>query len=278
MAANQAIILKEEPFPRTTRQSERSKLGIERDNNLTTIKYGMDAGIEKALSLYGKDDLRLSKIYWPRAFRSLLTTILESLLKKPELWNELHTPSFHVNHEQLQRLISELNCPASSPSIKVVQRQWIIHLLKEVSFNRRKFGLSAYLPSFCGESTDWPTDLEDKDDLFYSMANVSLRDDVKRWIWKVLDEIIPPQRYCNMHFLGGIRSSKKSLPIVIEVTEDYVERVIDRIATLSYHLSTSHCENLLPVDLIEVIGVPVRGVVINQEELCTLGSHVLELS
>lgn len=241
-------VVKEEPAPRTAQKK-----------NFSSIKFGMDAEIEKALRLYCTDELRLSKVYWPKAFRWLSTIILESLLKKPELWNELGTPSFDVNGEQIQRLIDELKFPTSQ-YIKVKQRRWIIHLLREVSFFRRKFGLGARLANFSGESMDWPNDLEDKDDLFSSMTVMSLRDDVKRFIWKILDEIVPPKRYCNMHYFGAVKSTKK-LPIVIEVTEDYLESVNDRIATVSDHLRASNFENLLPKDLIDIIAVPVRDAV-----------------
>lgn len=101
---------------------------------------------------------------------------------------------------------------------------------------------------------EWPSDLEDKDVM-------SLRDDVKRFIWNILDEVIPPERYCNMHYFGAIKSQKESLPIVVEVTEDYVEKVNDRIATISDQLRASNCEGLLPVDLVEIKGVPVRYVI-----------------
>lgn len=109
---------------------------------------------------------------------------------------------------------------------------------------------------------DWPRDLEDKDDLSSSMTDMSLRDDVRKFIWKILDEVIPPERYCNMHYFGAVKSPKKNLPIVIEVTEDYLEIINHRITTVSDHLRASNCENLLPVDLVDVIGVPVRVAVV----------------
>eukprot|EP01039_Chlorochromonas_danica_P003466 gene3466-3796_t len=234
--------------------------------NLSSIKFGIDAEIEKALTLFYKDELRLSKVYWPKAFRSLSIHILEALLKKPEIWSELRTPSFDIDEELLKKLIVELQCP-NSHFIKVKQRRWIVHLLREISVFRKKFGLGVRLPNFCGQSTmDWPSDLEDKDDLSRSMSFMSLRDDVKGFIWNILDEVIPPERYCNMHYFGAIKSQKKSLPIVVEVTEDYVEKVNDRIVTVSDQLRASNCEGLLPVDLVEIKGVPVRDVIASNEE------------
>lgn len=112
--------------------------------NLATIKYGLDAEIEKSLNVYGKDDQRLSKIYWPRSFRILCGTILQSLLVKREIWEELRTPNFDINPEQLQQLIDELKYPTSN-RIRFKQRRWIIHLLREVSISRKKFGLGPRL-------------------------------------------------------------------------------------------------------------------------------------
>jgi hypothetical protein len=232
--------------------------------NLSNIKFGIDAEIEKALTLFCKDELRLSKVYWPRAFRSLSTNILESLLKKPDIWSELRTPSFDIDQEQLERLIYELKFPTSQ-HIKLKQRRWIVHLLREVSLFRRKFGLGVRLPNFCGPSMDWPSDLEDKDDLSSSMTDMSLRDDVRRFIWNMLDEVIPPEKYCNMHYFGAIKSPKKSLPILIEVTEDYLENINDRITTVSEHLRALNCENLLPSDLVEIRGVPMRDAIVPSE-------------
>ncbi len=173
-------IVKEEHVLRGPDQSESIKFGI-KNNNLSSIKFGIDAEIDKALSLYCKDELYLSKVYWPKAFRLLTTNILESLLKKPEIWSELRTPSFDIDGKQLQKLIDELKYPTSD-YIKVKQRRWIAHFMREVSLVRRKIGLSARLPNFCGESMDWPNDIEDKDDLLSSMTDMSLRDDVKRFI------------------------------------------------------------------------------------------------
>jgi hypothetical protein len=89
----------------------------------------------------------------------------------------------------------------------------------------------------------------------------------------MLDEVIPPERYCNMHYFGAVKSSNKSLPIVIEVTEDYLENVNHRITTVSDKLHALNCENLLPVDLVEIKGVPVRDAIVSSEEgFCTSGS------
>lgn len=257
-------IVKEEHTLKAADQSGSVQFGGEK-NNLSIIKFGIDAEIDKALSLYCKNELRLSKVYWPKAFRSLSTYILEFLLKKPDIWSEIRTQSYDFDGKQLQRLIDELKFP-TSPYITVLQRRLIYHVLMEVSLYRRKFGLSVRLPKFCSESMDWPCDLEDKDDLSSSMTHMSLRDDVRKFIWKILDEVIPAERYCNMHYFGAVKWSGKSLPIVIEVTVDYLEKVSDRITTVSDHLRSLKYENLLPVDLVEVRGVPVRNAVVSNEE------------
>lgn len=265
------VVAKEGPNPWAA-VSESSKPVVEK-NTLSRIKFGIDAEIEKALSMYSKDELRLSKVYWPRAFRSLTTYILKSLLKKPEIWNDLRSPSFDFNGEEVQRLIDELNFP-SSPHIKVKQRRWMIHILREVSLFRGKFGLGVRLPNSCGESMDWPCDLEDKDDLCSSMTHLSLRDDARRFLWKILDEVIPPGRYCNMHYFGAVKSSEK-LPIVMEVTEDYLEDVRNRIATVSDHLRASNHENLLPVDVVDITGVPLTIVTATKCLSCLISRSTL---
>jgi hypothetical protein len=162
-------------------------------------------------------------------------------------------------------LIYELKFPTSH-YIKIKQRRWIAHLLREVSLFRKKFGLGARLPNFCGESMDWPNDIEDKDDLSNSLTDMSLRDDVKRFIWKMLDEVIPTEKYCSMYYYGAIKFPKKSFQILVEVTEDYLEKINDRIATVSDHLRNLNYDNLLPVDLIEIKGVSMRGVIVANEE------------
>jgi len=153
------------------------------------IRFGIDAEIDKALSLFGRDEFCLSKLYWPKAFRELVITILEHVLKKTDLWEDFSTMNFIVDEAQLEKLIVELKTP-SSHYIKVRHRQWIVHLLRKVSINRKKVGLSASLPKICSGSNDWPVDLEDIDDLSSAMADMSLRDDIREYFWKILDEVV----------------------------------------------------------------------------------------
>ena len=228
------------------------------------IRFGIDAEIDKALSLFCRDDLRLSKVYWPKAFRALVMNILKELLTKPATWSELCTHDTIVNEGQLQTLIDELML-STSKYIKVKQRHWIVHLLREISLFRRKFGLNVRLPNMYGGCSDWPTDLEDKNDLSTSMTSMSLRDDVNNYIWRVLDEVIPTDRYCNLHYYGAT-PSHAACPIEIEVTEDFVEIVTDRIKTISEQLMLSNFENLLPSDLIQIKRVPIREPVAAIEE------------
>jgi hypothetical protein len=53
---------------------------------------------------------------------------------------------------------------------------------------------------------------------------------------------------------------KKSHPIVIEVDEEFMEIIKQRVTTVSNWLYNSNYENLLPVDLIQIKGAPVRSV------------------
>jgi hypothetical protein len=61
--------------------------------NLSSIRFGIDAEIDEALTRYCTDELRLSKVYWPSAFRALVMNISGSLLDKPQTWSELCTPT-----------------------------------------------------------------------------------------------------------------------------------------------------------------------------------------
>ena len=94
--------------------------------NLSCIRFGIDAEIDEELTRYGRDELRLSKVYWPRAFRALVMNILGSLMNIPETWVELCTPSIVVDSQLLQMLINEFKSPTSN-YIKVKQRRWIVH-------------------------------------------------------------------------------------------------------------------------------------------------------
>ena len=233
--------------------------------SLSCIRFGIDAEIDKALSLYCRDELRLSKVYWPKAFRSLISSILQSLFNKPTKWRELSTANFEVDVKQLTELISELKLPTSH-YIKVKQKRWLAHLLLEVSVFRKKIGISACLPKLCVEQNGWPTDLEDKDDLFSSLTDMSLRDDVRKFYWAILDEAIPSEKYCNMHFYGALHLLSNEYPIVIEVTEDLITKVTDRILTVSEQLRYSNYENLLPIDFVKVMAVADRKFDVPLEE------------
>jgi hypothetical protein len=225
-----------------------------------SIRLGIDAEIDCALARYGQSKDYLTKIYWPAAFRWLVTSLLTSVFEKPDTWTELSTTQFTVKQENLQMLINELKVPTST-IIKYTQRRWIIHLLVQMSTLRRKFGLPTRLPTGpaveTAESAEWPIDLEDKEDLADSLAARSLRDDVKKYIWNILDDVVPTGYYCIMHYMGGIHSDEQ-YPIIIEVTSDFSERVRDRIDSISHHLRTFGAHNLLPIDLVVVKGVSRR--------------------
>ena len=238
----------------------------ERTSNVSNIRFGIDAEIDTALSHYCKDELRLSKVYWPKAFRSLVANILSTLLNKPDAWSSFCTAEFMVSEEQIKQLLEELQ-KSTSTYIKVKQRRWIIHLLREMSLFRKKFEFSVRLSRCYSSEEKWPDDIEDRDDLLDSLTDMSLRDDVKKFIWKIINEAVPSNKYCNLHFYGAFQSLKKSFPIVIETVEDSAVTLNDRIATVSDLLRMSGCENLLPIDIIEVKPVADREVVFSNEEL-----------
>jgi len=171
-------------------------------------------------------------------------------------------------------LLEELKFPTSK-NIKVKQRRWIVHLLREASFFRTKFGLGSRLPIYCFEHMDWPSDLEDKgDDLSSSLTDMSLPNDIKTIYLEMVDKVIPSKKYCIVHYFGALKSPKKRFPVMIEVTDDYLESINNRIASVSDHLRYLNYKNLLPVDLIELKGVPMRGpIVANEEGFCTGGSR-----
>jgi hypothetical protein len=239
------------------RETKKSTLSACRSgavNKQSVIRFGIDAEIDKALSVYCNDELRWSKTYWPRAFRSLVSTILESLVDKQEYWVQLSTSEISMKGDFLRLIIEELKIPVSH-NIKVDQRRWIVHVLREVSVFRKHLGIGVRLPNVYTDCSDWPNDLEDKDDLWDSLCAPSLRGDVQNFILKLLDGAVPPGRPWGIQYYGCIKSHK-GYPIVIDVPDDLVELVKDRIATVSRLLKISGVENLRPADLIAVNGVP----------------------
>lgn len=234
--------------------------------NLSAIRYGIDAEIDEGLKLFCADESWLSKIYWPRAFRELVKKVLVALRDKPSFWKELSTDTVDVTVEFLGNLIEELQL-STSKYIKVKHRKWIAHLLRETSLFRKKYGLSARLPSVQCEDMEWPNDLEDKRDLSDSLTTGSLRKDVSHYIWKILDEVIPTGKYCQLNYNGGMVLKGTDLPIIIEVTEDMLETCTDRFTTVSSNLRRSNLDNLLPIDVIKIEGVPPRDPISVIEEV-----------
>jgi len=232
------------------------------------IRFGVDAELEKGLNLYRGSEALLTKLYWIKPFRTLVTFTLQALLLKPDLWMDLSTPTFNVDNSQLQILIEELKRP-SSPYIKVKQRRWIFHMLREVSLYRKKFGISVRRPLDDFESVGWPVDIEDKGDLFRSLSDMSLRADISKFLWEIVNDIVPPDRYCVINFFGAVKSNH-SFPIVIEVTEEFFEMLNDRIVSISEKARTTN-DNLLPTDLAEIVRVPMRKAIQTTEEesFCT---------
>lgn len=99
-----------------------------------------------------------------------------------------------------------------------------------------------------------------------ALTDMSLRDDVKRFLWNILDDVVPREKYCVMHYFGALKSVSMSLPIVVEIPEEYVETISHRFATISDQLRASGCDGLLPVDLVTVKGVPSRNAIESSEE------------
>lgn len=234
---------------------------MKKSGNLSRIVCGIDAEIMNALALISQEESKFSKVYWPRAFRLLVVNILQFLLQKPEVWSDLSTPFLTTNQQFLEILITELSF-STSTYMKVKQREWVYRLLRQMSW-RNKEGLNFHDPA--QTMTDWPYDIEDESDLLSRLASGSLRSDVKKYLWRIIDEVIPADKYCNMHYFGLIKSLKKILPIRIDVPEDFVEAIKDRITSISHQI-LSQCENMLPIHLVEIQGVPDRGVVITKEE------------
>jgi len=224
-----------------------------------------------ALSQFSNSEIHMSKVYWPRAFRDLITNIMKSVLVRRDLWGKLCTAYFEVDELQLITLIVELHL-SSSKYIKVKHRRWIFHLLREVSVCRKNFGLSLRLPKSYGEFSGWPADLEDKDDLSNSLTQISLRKDVGEFLWKILDEVVPLEKTCSIGYFAAFRVHSYPTPIVIEVAEDMVELVTHRIDSLSAMLRAT-CDNLLPIDVVSIQGIPNRRRALPVEEcLLTSGS------
>ena len=46
---------------------------------------------------------------------------------------------------------------------------------------------------------------------------MTVRDDVRQYIWNLLDQIVPG-KYCRVCYLGNLMSSRGNPPILIEVT------------------------------------------------------------
>lgn len=53
---------------------------------------------------------------------------------------------------------------------------------------------------------------------------------------------------------------------MIEVTEDFFESVQDKITTISERASASRCENLLPIDVIQIKAIPMREIIQSKVE------------
>jgi hypothetical protein len=61
------------------------------------IQTGIALEIKEAISKFGE----ISKIYWPQAFRNLVRSLLEIVLKKSELWSTISMAENVVNEEFL---------------------------------------------------------------------------------------------------------------------------------------------------------------------------------
>ena len=227
------------------------------ETNLSSIKVGFITYIGEALRLYCNDERSISAIYWPRAFRQFCIDVIKSLIQSDK-WDK---SNFCPN--DLHRLISVLSTSSSS-QIKVKHRQKIVYLLREISSRPSDFGLKYRIReeptclNDVGLKVEWPTDLEDKSDLYSSIIGMSLRADVRRYLMNLMNEITKDTYYYCVKYFGAMQTQEKCLPIMIEVAQDCYNEVIDKIDAVSRELSNS-CDGLLPVDLVQIKQVPRRN-------------------
>lgn len=206
--------------------------------------------LQAAVQLYCGDDLR--HVYWPKAFRMLAIYVLETLASHPTDWNHFQSfgsgDSFVLDTSSLQKILAELRV-STSTYLKYKHRQWICHVIGTVAQSPESYGMTGYLPNFFTDGGNWPMDVEDKNDLWGSLATKSLRSDVQRYLWNEITRTIS----VTVDTVCTVSMSDSCLPpLHIEVSSQYKGALLDRFFELSEALEASGCENYLPRDMIWV--------------------------
>jgi hypothetical protein len=137
---------------------------------LTPIPSATALEIDAILAKYFASVDRLSQQYWPRSLRNFLSRVVSAILQDKDLFGSCVTKSV------LEDLHKDLALP-NSHFIKVRDRKTVFSILchvklcQKLKLPREKESLSSTI--------SWPTDLEDRAELFESQATLSLRKDIR---------------------------------------------------------------------------------------------------
>lgn len=231
------------------------------------VRFGLDGEIDLAIDMFSRKEMQKSKVYWPKAFRQLLVSILKAFLSQSKDLDELSTNAYKVGEDELAKMISELEL-STSTYIKVIHRRWCSHVLYYMASYRKKLGIPNRTPRVTVSlDVDWPVDIEDKMDLSSSLVTLSLREDVRCFLWRTLDAIIPKNKFCALKYDATTDASEAKEPIVIEVTDEYLDKVKDFIDSYSEKARRDRRnENYLPADLVKIVGIGDKNAIVVVEE------------
>jgi len=236
--------------------------------DLRIIKFGIGAEIRNALKIYCDSSRR--QVYWPVAFRRFCIYLLregEELVKSQYTAHGKDYPDADIG-----RIILELQKVGDSiPEWVREKMNDCLSLAKDQLVTQKDF-FSALLIREDADNKDWPGDIRSKADLLGSWTAMTVRDDVRQYIWNLLDQIVPG-KCCRVCYLGNLMSSRGSSKILIEVTLEDLEKVKKRFLEVSNELRSKVQRSLVPDDVIEVNGVDaIAGISFHEEAFFTSGS------
>mmetsp|Transcript_8207 Transcript_8207/g.12244 ORF Transcript_8207/g.12244 Transcript_8207/m.12244 type:complete len:185 (+) Transcript_8207:81-635(+) len=181
-----------------------------KDNSMKAIPSKLEQEIGACLGIYFKDTARFSSIYWPRSLRGFLVKVLSKIREFSELWEKLK-----LDEERLTSLIEEL----TSTYVCVKDRKLIGNCLREVLLHHKEYGFkldlanSPPLDTEENEKWDWPDDIVSYLDLTTSIANVSIRRDVSKYLHHLIRTVVGKSVGYKIHYdVPMIVSDKNFFP------------------------------------------------------------------
>lgn len=217
---------------------------------LKRIPSHLEIDIDACLIRYFKDTSQLSTLYWPRAVRTFLSTLLLQCKRINAVLEKLQ-----LDVSKVDELIAQLELPTLT-SIHVEDRKTLGDLLRWLKLHGSSIPATNTSADIYTENPCWPNDIASYLDLNTSVSAVKIRRDVTNFLHFIMRNVTHESIGYEIKYVIPViepdESVEKFFPIrIFTDDEDSALRARDMFSTES-ELLRNNVKNLLPSDLVRV--------------------------